>query len=901
MPLSLSTPTGESLTRPRIAVALISAAAAVSFGYYAYLTTVRSRVDATPGSSLRRSNAVRRHRRSNAGATPPSSTDDPPPDEDAENADENENILPAVINGELPIEIDNTQPLPPVDAETVVGGADDWWNDGADIPPSQRAGHNIVNLLFRVSEDNARRTGCVHRGCQCNSCGMVPIRGVRYRCANCADFDLCETCEAQGVHIKTHIFYKIRVPAPPFGPRQMQPVWYTGDPDSCRRSLPKALMTKLSRESGFERPELEAIWEQWTFMANTEWRDDPDELGIAMDRKTFERCLVPTGGSRHAVPNLIHDRMFHFYDTNRDDLISFPEFLQGLAYRNRKDKIHKVFQGYDLDGDGHVDRKDFLRMFRAYYVLFKQMHKDILEGLQDQLLASTETSQLVTSRQPLSSLFGREGRVPDADDRVRTEGKTLHTDGRVDVAPGFESAVVPDRRDVARREEILTSLFAWSDGPGRRHPFHFPGTSNGGWQTVPVDDIPDIDRRYWVTLLDPPTTLDELPSILTGATGLDDFDDFDDNNDEEDHNENDVDNQNPDEPNTTSRTESEIRAHNVAKQRERVPKLEKRRRDMARMELHNRWKRRQFYLDQEEGGIAPEDWTEDEDVLDSSDNPGQSSKAPNGMPNIHRRHSENGLFYDGYIDNIRPELFEEEAVHEGSHTHKPPPSAEDRELKKLEDHFREQDAGKEILYQVTQQAFNELLDTIFKPGEDLAIQAAETKAQREEYQHLIDAIDESEIPSKNDDWATLPEENHMGEKDPGDKSLVELLKETGYTVAIEGRHAVDLGTGNPFSIKEEPEEDETSDAAEEEYRDPTMPQFRPNAATEPPIADEPPAEPTREQLLEWKRLGAAEESAKAHGGWGKLNFAEFEEIYRTQEQQGNRLDYLGSWIDFCIP
>ncbi len=171
-------------------------------------------------------------------------------------------------------------------------------------------------------------------------------------------------------------------------------------------------MAKLSKETGFERPELEAFWEQWTFLANTEWREDPDDLCLAMDRRTFERCLVPSGGYRHTAPSLIHDRMFAFYDTNNDDLIGFSEFLHGLSFRKRKDKLRKIFEGYDIDRDGFVTRRDFLRIFRAYYVLYKHMHRDILEGHDDQVMSSTEAHQLITSRQPLSSLFGREGRVP---------------------------------------------------------------------------------------------------------------------------------------------------------------------------------------------------------------------------------------------------------------------------------------------------------------------------------------------------------------------------------------------------------------------------------------------------------------------------------------------------------
>ncbi len=54
-------------------------------------------------------------------------------------------------------------------------------------------------------------------------------------------------------------------------------------------------------------------------------------------------------------------------------------------------------------------------------------------------------------------------------------------------------------------------------------------------------------------------------------------------------------------------------------------------------------------------------------------------------------------------------------------------------------------------------------------------------------------------------------------------------------------------------------------------------------------------------LMEWKRLDLAEEEARRRGGWGKLSYDEFEAIYKSQDSDSNRLDYLGSWIDFCIP
>lgn len=890
----LPTPSVESITRSRLAVAVVSAVAALSAGYYAYQVRSQS-FETLPGGGLHRSNAVRRQRRSRRTEDGSSSSSEAAGDENA-NAD-------------------TTQPLG--DGETIVEGGDEWWNDPNSFPANQRTGHNIVTLLFRVSEDNARRNGCVHRGCQCNSCGMVPIRGVRYRCANCADFDLCETCEAQGVHIKTHIFYKIRIPAPPFGPRQMQAVWYTGDPDTCRRTLPRSLIPKLSQDTGFERPELEAFWEQWTFMANSEWRDDPDELCVAMDRKTFERCLVPTGGSRHAEPNLIHDRMFSFYDSNNDDLIGFTEFLHGLSYRKRKDKLRKIFTGYDLDSDGYVDRKDFLRMFRAYYVLYKQMHKDILDGLQDQLLASTEAQQLVTSRQPLSSLFGREGRVPPGESQFRHEGKTYHRDGSVDIADGFEHVVAPDRGDTATRGDILTNLFAYDTDRrfGSRRQFIARNDTDSNWRTVRRISDSDVDRTYWVTLLEPPSTLEELPGLIMDGLNpeIEEPSDEDDDEDDATNGINGIRNGDND-TGGPSRTESEMRAETIAKDRSRAPRLDKRKRDMARKQLHERWRRRQFYLDEEEGGFAPDDWEGSEDILNDF------RQADEGSSKDHERHSttQNGSkarFTNGDMSD------------EGYHNKTTSPSSASDDIPRWRIPHAERDAGKEILYQVTQQAFNELLDTIFKPAEDLAIEAAETKDQRQRYKDVLDTIE------LGDDENVKPTgEGDTKVRSAADKTLEELLSETGYTIALpEGRNAVEIdttveiihedGTAEPAP---KPETETVESVSQERSYDPTLPQYRPNTAHDAPSSsariyypitqplsdnsdddssndEEADSAPTSDMLRHWKRLSIAEAQASKRGGWGKLSFDEFEAIYKSQEHQGNRLDYLGSWIDFCIP
>ncbi len=74
----------------------------------------------------------------------------------------------------------------------------------------------------------------------------------------------------------------------------------------------------------------------------------------------------------------------------------------------------------------------------------------------------------------------------------------------------------------------------------------------------------------------------------------------------------------------------------------------------------------------------------------------------------------------------------------------------------------ERDAWKEILYQVTQQAFNELLDILFKAKEDMSIRNAETKNERDKHRHLFESINLAE-EDKSSEVATSSESLEMPE------------------------------------------------------------------------------------------------------------------------------------------
>lgn len=58
----------------------------------------------------------------------------------------------------------------------------------------------------------------VHQGVVCDGCNEQNIQGVRYKCSNCPDYDLCQTCEQKGnIHEPSHVFLKITKPTASFG------------------------------------------------------------------------------------------------------------------------------------------------------------------------------------------------------------------------------------------------------------------------------------------------------------------------------------------------------------------------------------------------------------------------------------------------------------------------------------------------------------------------------------------------------------------------------------------------------------------------------------------------------------------------------------------------------------
>ena len=75
-----------------------------------------------------------------------------------------------------------------------------------------------IKLQLSKSEQNKENINAnnqkeiIHLGIKCNNCGTENIKGIRYKCCNCPEYNLCQKCENDIEHIPSHIFLKIRRP-----------------------------------------------------------------------------------------------------------------------------------------------------------------------------------------------------------------------------------------------------------------------------------------------------------------------------------------------------------------------------------------------------------------------------------------------------------------------------------------------------------------------------------------------------------------------------------------------------------------------------------------------------------------------------------------------------------------
>ncbi|KAF2172158.1 hypothetical protein M409DRAFT_62933 [Zasmidium cellare ATCC 36951] len=362
-------------------------------------------------------------------------------------------------------------------------------DDGASKEPS----HGLRGLLYYIAEEDAKRKAYEHRGIRCEECSEMPIRGIRYHCLNCPDYDLCASCEQHTEHVKTHVFAKIKIPLPILSqPTKEYRLWYPGDPRKIHESLEPALRKRLCHEYGYEEPDIDALYDQFMANANVPFPHATTSVKACIDRRAFNKALTRDTWTTCFASNTIYDRMYALYDTDMNGVIDFEEFVSGVSYLRgpkRFATLARAIRGYDMDGNGFVDRSDFTRLLRAKYEIQQQLVSDMVEGQEiEQTQAALETLQ---SSQPISSVFSQED-IPPGEIRER-RGKREDMNGDLQPNEGTKTILENDhpwpgtspptreaeRRTVSRFAEMIY-------GP-------FDGTSPS-FEGVELDDIDGLPR-----------------------------------------------------------------------------------------------------------------------------------------------------------------------------------------------------------------------------------------------------------------------------------------------------------------------------------------------------------------------------------------------------------------------
>lgn len=104
------------------------------------------------------------------------------------------------------------------------------------------------------------RVGIVHSSVICDSCRENDIKGMRWKCTKCYDFDLCTSCYMNGKHSLDHEFQRLDSPNTP---------WYVIYMDLCHFHFGNWFLFRKDKfiESKFWKtyPSQRIVSECWSF------------------------------------------------------------------------------------------------------------------------------------------------------------------------------------------------------------------------------------------------------------------------------------------------------------------------------------------------------------------------------------------------------------------------------------------------------------------------------------------------------------------------------------------------------------------------------------------------------------------------------------------------------------
>jgi len=164
--------------------------------------------------------------------------------------------------------------------------------DLIDTPPSLQNEETESDHLLGQEDSEAILEGNLDHGLSCQHC-QSPLVGIRYKCINCQNFNLCESCEESRAHLPQHLFVKIREPLPRENSWTLPNFYLKGKEEKQREKLIRQKQKELERELRLKERDARQKEKEERQKEKVEKQKEKEERQKEKVEKQKEKAKVP--------------------------------------------------------------------------------------------------------------------------------------------------------------------------------------------------------------------------------------------------------------------------------------------------------------------------------------------------------------------------------------------------------------------------------------------------------------------------------------------------------------------------------------------------------------------------------------------------------------------------------